>query len=149
MSSHSNHTGVIVDSVLGSVLGSLLFLFLFIFFLRKCQCNHQQRNRRTEDPPMGQVMWIWPDVHRNDYDQDADLDAQLRSPSEGSPVASGDERVAFLRRSGDLPGGTQYGKLTARLFDAPRSSQDSSGRPISIALMVGARRSDSLKYSWT
>jgi hypothetical protein len=81
-------------------------------------------------------MWMWHDVDRNDYDQDADLDAQLRSPDEGSPVASGDERDAFLRR--DPPGGTRNGEPTARLVDAPRSSQDSSGRPIGIALAAGA-----------
>jgi hypothetical protein len=123
-----------------SVLGSLLLLFLFILCLCKRQRNHQRRNRRVEDldPPMSQVMWMWHDVDRNDYDQEADLDAQLRSPGEGSPVASGDERDAFLRRSGDLPGGTRNGEPTARLVDAPRSSQDSSGRPIGIALTAGA-----------
>ena len=83
-------------------------------------------------------MWMWHDVHRNDYDQDADLDAQLRSPGEGSPTGSGDERDAFLRRSGDAPSGARNGEPTARLVDAPRSSQDSSGRPIGIALTAGA-----------
>ena len=77
---------------------------------------------------------MWHDVHRNDYDQDADLDAQLRSPDEGSPMVSGDEREAFLRRSGDAPAGSRNGEPTARLVDAPRSSQDSAGRPIGIAL---------------
>ncbi|KAN0124148.1 hypothetical protein V8E53_015846 [Lactarius tabidus] len=137
LSSHSSHTGVIVGSVLGSVLGSLLLLFLFICFLRKRQRSQQHRGRGTE-PPTSQVMWMWHDVHRNDYDQDADLDAQLRSPDEGSPVGSGDERDAFLRRSGDVPGGPRNGEPTARLIDAPRSSQDSSGRPIGIALTSGA-----------
>jgi hypothetical protein len=83
-------------------------------------------------------MWMWHDIHRNDYDPDADLDAQLRSPNEGSPVGSGDERDAFLRRSGDTPGGPRNGEPTARLIDAPRSSQDSAGRPIGIALTSGA-----------
>ncbi|KAH9063586.1 hypothetical protein EDB87DRAFT_1602476 [Lactarius vividus] len=138
LSSHSNRTGVIVGSVFGSVLGSLLLLFLLIYFLRKRQRNQQQRNRRT-DSPVGQVMWMWHDVHRNDYDPDADLDAQLRSPGEeGSPVVSGDEGDAFLRRSGDRPDESRNGEPTARLVDAPRSSQDSSGRPIGIALAAGA-----------
>ena len=83
-------------------------------------------------------MWMWHDVDRNDYDPDADPDAQLRSPGEGSPVGSGDERDAFLRRSGDAPGGPRNGEPTARLVDAPRSSQDSAGRPIGIALTSGA-----------
>ncbi|KAH9046126.1 hypothetical protein EDB84DRAFT_1467770 [Lactarius hengduanensis] len=125
LSSHSNRTGVIVGSVLGSVLGSLLLLFLLICFLRKRQRNQQQRNRRT-DSPVGQVMWMWHDVHRNDYDPDADIDAQLH------------ERDAFLRRSGDPPDNSRNGEPTARLVDAPRSSQDSSGRPIGIALAAGA-----------
>jgi hypothetical protein len=86
---------------------------------------------------MSQVMWMWHDVHRNDYDQDADLDAQLRSPNEGSPMASGDERDAFLRRSGDAPAASRNGEPTARLVDAPRSSQDSAGHPIGIALTSG------------
>lgn len=87
---------------------------------------------------MGQVMWMWHDVHGNDdYDQDADLGAQLRSPGEGSPMGSGDERDAFLRRSGDAPNASRNGEPTARLVDAPRSSQDSSGRPIGIALAAG------------
>ncbi|KAI9434361.1 hypothetical protein H4582DRAFT_1979281 [Lactarius indigo] len=138
LSSHSHRTGVIVGSVFGAVLGSLLLLFLFICFLRRRQRNQQQRNRRT-DSPVGQVMWMWHDVHRNDYDQDADLDAQLRSPGEeGSPVVSGDERDAFLRRSEDPPDNSRNGEPTARLVDAPRSSQDSSGRPIGIALTAGA-----------
>ncbi|KAH9010087.1 hypothetical protein EDB83DRAFT_2530929 [Lactarius deliciosus] len=138
LSSHSNRTGVIVGSVLGSVLGSLLLLFLLICFLRKRQRSQQQRNRHT-DPPVGQVMWMWHDVHRNDYDPDADIDAQLRSPGEeGSPMVSGDERDAFLRRSGDPPDDSRNGEPTARLVDAPRSSQDSSGRPIGIALAAGA-----------
>ncbi|KAF8260598.1 hypothetical protein EI94DRAFT_887246 [Lactarius quietus] len=137
LSTHSTHTGVIVGSVLGSVLGSLLLLFLFICFLRKRQRNHQRRNRPT-DPPTSQVLWMWDNVDRNDYDPDADIDAQLRSPGEGSPVASGDERDAFLRRSGDAPRGSRNGEPTARLVDAPRSSQDSSGRPIGIALTSGA-----------
>ena len=77
---------------------------------------------------------MWHDVHRNDDDQNADLDAQLRSPGEGSPTGSGDERDAFLRRSGDAPGGPRNGEPTARPVDAPRSVQDSSGRPIGIAL---------------
>ncbi|KAH9168668.1 hypothetical protein EDB89DRAFT_2245077 [Lactarius sanguifluus] len=137
-SSHSNRTGVIVGSVFGSVLGSLLLLFLLICFLRKRQRNQQQRNRRI-DSPVGQVMWMWHDVHRNDYDPDADIDAQLRSPGEeGSPMVSGDERDAFLRRSGDRPDDSRNGEPTARLVDAPRSSQDSSGRPIGIALAAGA-----------
>ncbi|KAH9050349.1 hypothetical protein EDB83DRAFT_1370116 [Lactarius deliciosus] len=84
-------------------------------------------------------MWMWHDVHRNDYDPDADIDAQLRSPGEeGSPMVSGDERDAFLRRSGDPPDDSRNGEPTARLVDAPRSSQDSSGRPIGIALAAGA-----------
>ena len=53
-------------------------------------------------------------------------------------MASGDERDAFLRRSGDAPDGSRNGEPTARLVDAPRSSQDSSGRPIGIALAAGA-----------
>ena len=137
MSSHPNHTGVIVGSVLGSVLGSLLFLFLLIWCLRKRQRNRRPPSRRP-DSPAGQVMWMWHDVDRNDYDQDADLDAQLRSPDEGSPVASGDERDAFLRRSGDPPPQSRNGEPTARLVDAPRTSQDSAGHPIGIAVTAGA-----------
>src|SRR6266702_977726 len=80
----------------------------------------------------------FPDVV-SDYDQDADLDAQLRSPDEGSPI--GDEGDPFLRRSGleYVTDGLRNGKPTTRLamarVDAPRSSQDSesSGRPIGIA----------------
>jgi hypothetical protein len=53
-------------------------------------------------------------------------------------VGSGDVRDAFLRRSGDAPGGPRNGEPMARLIDAPRSSQDSSGRPIGIALTSGA-----------
>ncbi|KAI9453306.1 hypothetical protein BJY52DRAFT_1289594 [Lactarius psammicola] len=137
LSSRSNRTGVIIGSVLGSVLGSLLLLCLFICFFRKRQRNQQQRNRRPESP-RDQVIWMWHDVRGNDYDQDADLDAQLRSPGEGSPTGSGDERDAFLRRSGDAPDSSRNGEPTARLVDAPRSSQDSSGRPIGIALAAGA-----------
>ena len=57
---------------------------------------------------MSQVIWMWHDVHRNDYDLDADIDAQLRS---SPPMASGDERDAYLRRSGDAPDDSRNGEL--------------------------------------
>jgi hypothetical protein len=44
---------------------------------------------------VSQVMWMWHDVHKGDDDQDADLDAQLRSPDGASLLSNGDERDAF------------------------------------------------------
>jgi hypothetical protein len=89
---------------------------------------------------MGQVMWQWHNVRRSDDDQDADLDAQLRSPGEASAQSSGDERDAFLRRSGDAAHGTGDPAPSARLIDAPRTSRDSSG-PIGVALATGSKPS--------
>jgi len=83
---------------------------------------------------------MWHDVRRGEEDQDADLDAQLRSPGDASPQSSGDEREAFLRRSGDASHSTKAAAPTARLVDLPRSSHESSG-PIGVALASGSRAS--------
>jgi hypothetical protein len=88
---------------------------------------------------MSQVMWMWHDVHGDD-DQDADLDAQLRSPDDASPQSSGDERDAFLRPSRDSSQGTRTTAPTARLANVPRSSHDSSG-PVGVALASGSKAS--------
>lgn len=82
---------------------------------------------------MGQVMWMWQDVHESDDDQDADLGAQLRSPDYASPQSSGDERDSFLRRSRGASHGARDSTSSARLVEAPRTSGDSSG-PIGVAL---------------
>ncbi|KAI9452523.1 hypothetical protein F5148DRAFT_1331069 [Russula earlei] len=83
---------------------------------------------------------MWQDVHEGDDDQDADLDAQLRSPGHASAQSSGDEREAFLRRSGDVVNGAKDVAPTARLVDAPRTSHDSSG-PIGVALVTSSKAS--------
>ena len=83
---------------------------------------------------------MWHDVRRGEDDQDADLDAQLRSPDDASPQSSGDERDAFLRRSGDASQSTKAAAPTARLVDVPRSSHESSG-PIGVALASGSKAS--------
>jgi hypothetical protein len=83
---------------------------------------------------------MWHDVRRGEDDQDADLDAQLRSPGDASPQSSGDERDAFLRRSGDASHSTKAAAPTARLVDVPRSSRESSG-PIGVALASGSKAS--------
>jgi hypothetical protein len=108
--------------------------------MRKRQ-GSQRRGDRPPEPPMSQVMWMWHDVRRGgDDDQDADLDAQLRSPGDASPQSSGDERDAFLRRSRDASHGTRAAAPTARLVDVPRSSHESSG-PIGVALASGSKGS--------
>lgn len=96
---------------------------------------------RRPEPPMSQVMWMWHDVRRGDDDQDADLDAQLRSPDDASPQTSGDERDAFLRRSRDPPHGARAATPITRLADAPRSSPDLSG-PVGVALASASKPSD-------
>ena len=83
---------------------------------------------------------MWHDVRRGEDDQEADLDAQLRSPGDASPQSSGDERDAFLRRSGDASHSTRAAAPTARLVDVPRSSHE-SGAPTSVALASGSRAS--------
>jgi len=87
---------------------------------------------------MSQVMWMWHDVAEDDHD--ADLDAQLRSPGDASPQSSGDEREAFLRRSGEASNGARDATSAPRLVDAPRTSHDSSG-PIGVALALGSKAS--------
>lgn len=47
------------------------------------------------------LIWMWHDVHEGEDDQDASLDAQLRSPGDASPQSSGDERDDFLYHSED------------------------------------------------
>jgi hypothetical protein len=89
---------------------------------------------------MSQVMWMWHDVHRGDDDQDADLDAQLRSPDDASPQSSGDERDAFLRPSRGASHGARATAPTARLVDVPRTSHDSSS-PVGVALASGSKAS--------
>jgi hypothetical protein len=100
----------------------------------------QRRPGHRSEPPMSQVMWMWHDVHRGDDDQDADLDAQLRSPDDASPQSSGDERDAFLRRSRDASRGTRAATPTARLVDVSRSSHDSPN-PVGVALASGSKAS--------
>jgi len=100
--------------------------------MRRRQRGQAPHNHRP-DPPMGQVMWMWEDVHESDDDQDADLGAQLRSPDYASPQSSGDERDTFLRRSRGASNGARDSASSARLVDAPRTSRDSSG-PIGVAL---------------
>jgi len=58
---------------------------------------------------------MWHDVRRDEDDQDADLDAQLRSTGDASPKNSIDECDAFLRRSGDASHSTNAASPTARL----------------------------------
>lgn len=83
---------------------------------------------------------MWHDVRRGEDDQDADLDAQLRSPGDASPQSSGDERDAFLRRSGDAFHSSRAAAPTARLVDVPRSSHETSG-PVGVALALGSKAS--------
>ncbi|KAH9985671.1 hypothetical protein BJV74DRAFT_886229 [Russula compacta] len=137
--SHVNHAGLIVGSVLGSLIGSLLLLFAFIFFMRQRQRRQPQRSHRPE-PPTSQVMWMWHDVHRSDDEQDADLDAELRSPGDASAQTSGDENDAFLRPSGEAYYDARETTSSPRLVDAPRTSRDSSG-PIGVALSQGSKPS--------
>lgn len=85
---------------------------------------------------------MWHDVRRGE-DEDADLDAQLRSPGDASPQSSGDERDAFLRRSGDASHSSQTPAPTARLVDVPRSSHESPG-PTGVALASGSKPSTPL-----
>ena len=117
-----------------------MLLFAFIWFMHKRRGGQRQHGRRRSEPPMSQVMWMWHDVRRGEDDQDADLDAQLRSPGVASPQSSGDERDAFLRRSRDASQGTRAPAPTARLVDVPRSSHESSG-PIGVALASGSKAS--------
>jgi hypothetical protein len=102
--------------------------------MRKRQRGQQRRHRHTE-PPTGQVMWQWHDVHAGDDDHDADLGAQLRSPDDASPQSSGDERDAFLRRS---RGTSTSARDMSPSVRGPRSSRDSSG-PIGVALAGGGK----------
>ena len=83
---------------------------------------------------------MWHDVRRGDDDQDADLDAELRSPEYASPQSSGDERDAFLRRSRDVPQVVRDTAPTTRFVDVPRSSHDSSS-PVGVALASGSKAS--------
>jgi hypothetical protein len=83
---------------------------------------------------------MWHDVRRGEDDHDADLDAQLRSPGDASPQSSGDERDAFLRRSGDASQSTRAAAPTARLVNVPRSSHETSG-PVGVALALGSKAS--------
>jgi hypothetical protein len=84
---------------------------------------------------------MWHDVHRGEDDQDADLDAQLRSPDDASPQTSGDERDAFLRRSRDPSHGARAATPPARLVDLPRSSPDSSS-PVGVAVASASKPRD-------
>jgi hypothetical protein len=105
--------------------------------MRKRQLSQVHRNRHPE-PPTGQVMWQWHDVHANDDDQDADFGAQLHSPDDASPQSSGDERDAFLRRTRGASNRARDASPYTRLVDAPRTSQDSSG-PIGVALAESSK----------
>jgi hypothetical protein len=115
-----------------------MLLFALIWFIHKRRGDRGQRVRPPSEPPTSQVMWMWHDVRRGEDDQDADLDAQLRSPGDASPQSSGDERDAFLRRSGDASYSTRAPAPTARLVDLPRSSRESSA-PIGVALASGSK----------
>ena len=131
---------MIVGSVLGSVVGSIMLLFALIWFMQKRRGYHRPGDRPRSEPPTSQVMWMWHDVRRSraEDDQDADLDAQLRSPGDASPQSSGDERDAFLRRSRDASQSTKAPAPTARLVDVPRSSHESSS-PVGVALASGSK----------
>jgi hypothetical protein len=118
-----------------------MLLFALIWFMQKRRGNQSRRDRPRSEPPTSQVMWMWHDVRGGD-DQDADLDAQLRSPDDASPQSSGDERDAFLRRSGDASHSTQAASPTARLVDVPRSSHEPPG-PTGVALASGSKASSS------
>ena len=109
--------------------------------MRKRLGGQRRPPGRRPEPPMSQVMWMWHDVHRGDDDQDADLDAQLRSPDDASPQTSGDERDAFLRRSRDASHGARAATPTARFVDLPRSSPDSSS-PVGVALASASKPRD-------
>ena len=117
-----------------------MLLFALIWFMHKRRGDRGRRDRPPSEPPTSQVMWMWHDVRRGEDDQDADLDAQLRSPGDASPQSSGDERDAFLRRSRDASYSTKPPTPTARLVDVPRSSRESSG-PIGVALASGSKPS--------
>jgi hypothetical protein len=82
---------------------------------------------------MGQVAWLWQDVHESDDDQDAGLGAQSRSPDYTSPQSSGDGRNSFLRRSRGASNRARDPASSTRLVDAPRTSRDPSG-PFGVAV---------------
>ena len=96
------------------------------------QRSQAPRNHRSE-PPIGQVAWLWQDVHESDDDLDAGLGAQSRSPDCTSPQSSGDGRNSFLRRSRSSSNRARDPASSTRLVDAPRTSRDPSG-PFGVAV---------------